>query len=111
MSNHTPGPWVVADDNRNPGTIAIVHHTVHGYAAIYPPPWHKTSPYPAEQSANARLIAAAPDMCALLGNLAAACDGWDEDWENDEQRADAFWHMARAAKVLLAEIEGGGDIG
>ena len=56
-----------------------------------------------------KLLAAAPEMYELLANLAAVCDSWDDDYENDEQRANAFWHMARAAKGLLAKIEGGGE--
>lgn len=65
-----------------------------------------------KRDANARLIVAAPEMYELLANLAAVCDSWDEDYENDEQRADAFWHMARIAKVLLlTKIEGGENNG
>jgi hypothetical protein len=111
MNKHTPGPWnysegcVSATDNGDYIILAEVHSTFgtdnFGEETLMSGP--------IEREANGRLIAAAPDMCALLGNLAAACDGWDDDWENDEQRADEFWHMARAAKVLLAEIEGGNN--
>lgn len=60
-------------------------------------------------AAYLKLFTAAPEMYELLANLAAVCDSWDDDYENDEQRANAFWHMARIAKVLLlAKIEGGG---
>ena len=77
MSKHTPGPWHISDDEQNvlakDGTgnrlIAQCH------AGHLP-----------ERSANARLIAAAPDLLATLRRLVEVleCDqctevrGWEE---------------------------------
>lgn len=115
MSKHTPGPWIF--ENRNgdhplndqdgwgcDGLWAVNGGFILGSGTG----WDGAYQGPIE--ANARLIAAAPEMYELLANLAAVCDSWDEDYENDEQRANAFWHMGRIAKVLLlAKIEGGGE--
>ena len=66
MSKHTPGPWrapliggdhgttgIIWADEPHGGVVATVSRTVQ-------------HPDPAEQTANARLIAAAPDMLAAL---------------------------------------------
>lgn len=60
-TKHTPGPWIIATlkgrtDPYAPVTFSIAHT---GFAK-------------AETEANARLIAAAPDLLALLNELQAA---------------------------------------
>ena len=93
MSKHTPGPWkaegwesvVVNDTNGN--TLVLMPGASYGLAAV---------------KANARLIAAAPD-------LLAACKAVDDAWtggENGDWRGalDRALGMARAA---IAKAEGG----
>lgn len=66
MSKHTPGPWLIEAQNCHTGDIATVHHTTNGWVTIYAPHWAETGMEPPEQSANARLIAAAPDLLDAL---------------------------------------------
>ena len=54
MSKHTPGPWTAREPN-GPGMGWRVG-----------PAWLGEAPWSEETSANARLIAAAPDMLAAL---------------------------------------------
>lgn len=49
---HTPGPWLTDRNNVHTGQIATIHHCLDE----------------AEQEANARLIAAAPELLAALEN-------------------------------------------
>ena len=63
MSKHTPGPWlyddeseVISTDARLEGSKAEIAEVVTSYYG----------PFAAEQQANARLIAAAPDLLEAL---------------------------------------------
>jgi hypothetical protein len=100
MSKHTPGPWTVepwAED----GGFGI--KSPHGlwFANVYPVPSH-----PAE--ANARLIAAAPEMYDFIRKVSIDC-------ENDRERCEfgsgprCDFHdldnHAEAARGLLAKLE------
>jgi hypothetical protein len=62
MAEHTPGPWTVFDKN---GVLAIVvggglHNEVIHWSGF------DSSDFPKARRANAKLIAAAPDMKAAL---------------------------------------------
>jgi hypothetical protein len=48
------------------GDIATVYNTDEGWVSIWAPHWAETGMEPPEQSANARLIAAAPDLLEAL---------------------------------------------
>ena len=66
MSAHTPGPWTAAD-----GPFGIV---ISGQWGIHPGPSIRLADMPNDERdpetwANARLIAAAPDMLAQLKRL------------------------------------------
>ena len=65
MSKHSPGPWLVDDD-----TGVIFSGTGSGAVAM--------APYPQNRAANARLIAAAPDMLAALKAASRIRNGWPE---------------------------------
>lgn len=99
MNNHTPGPWIACDNN--------------GYSI-----WRVTSPEyraesasrtvaevvgdSAETEANARLIAAAPEMYEALQMFLAYNDqGGPLHFDTD-----AMWAKARS---VVAKIEGGGE--
>ena len=66
MPKHTPGPWAYQADNTIPGSF-----DVRAPANVYPRgslgvAWAHYRARPGEAEANARLIAAAPDMLAAL---------------------------------------------
>lgn len=69
MSAHTPGPWLVDANNCHAGQIAVCHGDDEGYAEVWSENWMTEGRR--SQFANARLIAAAPD---LLTALQAAVD-------------------------------------
>jgi hypothetical protein len=80
VSKHTPGPW---KGGEYPGDMTIDGpdgKRIVGGCGCCNSPWGVTDD--AECTANARLIAAAPDMYALIERLAGGdCDGntvWDK---------------------------------
>ncbi len=75
MSKHTPGPWLIEAQNCHTGDIATVYQTSEGWVTIYAPHWAETGMEPPEQSANARLIAAAPDLLKALKECRNAIQG------------------------------------
>jgi hypothetical protein len=70
MSKHTPGPWRLNENNNwktNPFSVTVRKFGVHS-TTIANIPTRMTVP-PQEQQANARLIAAAPDLLEALQTL------------------------------------------
>lgn len=66
-SKHTPDPWETDRNNVHTGQIATIHHCLNNdWVEVWSPNWPADE---AEQEANARLIAAAPE---LLGALSRA---------------------------------------
>lgn len=63
MSAHTPGPWVIG--RSSPGAIVAPSGLVVADANMAPN---------GQMAANARLIAAAPDLLAALVQLRKACN-------------------------------------
>lgn len=114
-AQHTPGPWLIEAQNSHTGAIATVHNTTDVWVEIWSENWIVTGMGPEEQSANARLIAAAPDLLEALrmvmacaGDISAAPDGLlemalDDGDEETRRQANAFL-VARAA---IAKVEGG----
>lgn len=106
MSGHTPGPWHVQDDHGkrwietsgNDDTIAEIHRR-NSKGSVYSCK---------EANANARLIAAAPDLLAALEYLLAAYvaeqhsefdfpnDEWSAEGRDDEYALKAMAAIARA---------------
>lgn len=78
MSKHTPGPWSVA--RHGYGTFYEAHAFIeHSVCGIWWPDGN------VEQEANARLIAAAPELLEALKRLTEgmeASGGWDGDDED-----------------------------
>lgn len=93
MSKHTPGPWKV---NTQPeGTVVWLNGSA-GYELRDPTGFgHNANP------ADARLIAAAPDLLRALKDLVARCDG-DEGVRADGSNIDTAW-----AHAIIAKAEGG----
>lgn len=104
MSNPwTPGPWSHSPSRGTPGhgKEAQVFDAA-GDALLY---FRDGQTIGAEADANARLIAAAPEM-------AEALEAWIEPWNgfdelNTMRRCDpATWKRIKATRALLARIRG-----
>ena len=95
---HTPGPWVAKHAADKSGDIGIVgdggcvaecfHEIRKSYEGAY-----------AECLANARLIAAAPELLAFAQSLVAA-------WESKEGMPYPY-HIASAAQAVITKATGG----
>ncbi len=89
-TKHTKGPWTESVVNRGeivgPGAIPVAQVIQFG---------NKRTLSAEEANANARLIAAAPEMVEAL--VAA----WA--WFNDEAKDDRAWSMVQAALVKVTE--------
>lgn len=69
MSGFTPGPWETDRNNVHAGSIATIHHCLNNdWVEVWSPNWPMDE---AEQEANARLIAAAPEMLDFLKHAAS----------------------------------------
>ena len=73
MNAHTPGPWFIDEETR-PSEICTVHQTDNEQRWVYVRGalgyWSADG---AENMANARMIAAAPDLLEALQKLVEAC--------------------------------------
>ncbi len=73
-AQHTPGPWAVIPQKTLQGDIATVYNTPDGWVSIHAPTWLNIGDQQVAM-ANARLIAAAPDLLEALklceGNISS----------------------------------------
>lgn len=101
MSEHTPGPWIIFGDG-DIGELEIMPAGRAGSIAwIDFESTDETTPQSQEKLANARLIAAAPNMLAALKNMLHHFGNPKRDeWLNDE----AFHHAVLADKEARAAI-------
>ncbi len=76
MTKHTPGPWQANDQL---GTMNV--YTQEGVPIAFNT-LARTATDPAEAEANARLIAAAPE---LLAHLAEFVEAWHEEMEGSRE--------------------------
>ena len=65
MSTHAPGPWAIIPRLLPEGDIATVYGTTEGWVSIHAPGWSNIGDKKVAM-ANARLIAAAPDLLEAL---------------------------------------------
>lgn len=84
MAQHTPGPWDVSFGRNDAaihagGTIAMIEDVMTGWRA------------------NARLIAAAPELLAALGDIVAS---------SDANCGDSLANAIRTAKDAIAKAKG-----
>lgn len=96
MSAHTPGPWSVYEDEDEP-TLVVGHEKMPSY---HIPLWGRVlseTPPTEEDRANARLIAAAPDMLDALKAYIAADESGDHD---------SFVNAYEGARAAIAKAEG-----
>lgn len=74
----TPGPWLADANNCHAGQVAVCHGDDDGYAEVWSENWTMEDGH-RSQFANARLIAAAPDLLeALIHIQQVACSGSPE---------------------------------
>jgi len=97
MNKHTPGPWIVKwDYNVFSGERGIA--TCGGYTDNY-----RAGAIHAENRANARLIAAAPELLEAINHI------WDYSAKQFEANSDerALWaKVNRIASAAIAAAEG-----
>lgn len=98
MSKHTPGPWCLSDES--PMIIEDKHKVIVGSASTYPHSGY--FPSENEAKANARLIAAAPDLLEALKSIA---EFWNRD-HNEKALIGACWHAVETAEAAIAKAEG-----
>jgi len=100
-TKHTPGPWHIhgdcktmigADDGKQMLAEALHNHVV--------PEWRRLLD---EAQANARLIAAAPELAEALRAMLAAESLLDGEYYSAIEAAEA------QARAVLAKLEGGGE--
>jgi hypothetical protein len=100
MSEHTPGPWVAhCDDPRSKNGMAlVVAHKGRGTMSIDAT---RSGASFAEDCANARLIAAAPDLLAALREIVRA------EWTTVSLQGMTPQHRARleSARAAIAKAE------
>lgn len=118
MSKHTPGPWIFENrdgdhplNDQNGWGCDGLWAVNGGFILGAGPGWDGA--YQAPTEANARLIAAAPEMLELIQNVART---WEDDCQFipcDTEAASALSNklarLAAQAAPLLAKIEGGGN--
>src|SRR5436309_8297450 len=93
---HTPGPWKVYDHQVSDFPRRISIQTNERYPETLADLRLKSiTDLPVE--ANARLIAAAPDMLAVLETTVAALEYWFPRWRDPAGPTSAMMNQARAA--------------
>ncbi|MHB1407975.1 MAG: hypothetical protein ACYCXC_00025 [Acidovorax defluvii] len=92
-AQHTPGPWRVERQNPSPttGEWMIAAGTKHGYLA------EVRDCGSGDVQANARLIAAAPELLAALQAVLAEIDGPDRPHSTDSWLPSHLAHQVRVA--------------
>ena len=100
QSKHTPGPWTAANQDTETNEIPIkCGKSI--LARVAPRPhWDAT------QEANARLIAAAPELLAALKGLFEHCAMIHRVWGDGSNQKEADAAIA-AGKAAIAQAEGG----
>ena len=108
-TQHTPGPWEVKKGAAMLNSVCTVYGTEDGWVDIAAP-IPMADDYRAESSANARLIAAAPDLLeALKSAVDTLTDPRIGQWsymEGSEIYSD-FKDAADAARAAIAKATGG----
>lgn len=90
-TKHTLGPWHI--DGGKPRKLHFDKDTrfwiildKDGYSPAIVPPWDAVPPIAAEEAkANARLIAAAPELLEALEGLWMWCRNWDCEFMDDDE--------------------------
>lgn len=96
-AKHTPGPWKATETG---GIFSPEPHSSH-VASV------NQYPNGAESDANARLIAAAPELLAALKSCADFMQAWANNPKHVTQnRINAFNEQAKFARDAIAKAKG-----
>ena len=100
MSGHTPGPWA-EDAKHTGGARAVIGDGQQLVALVY-------GRAREEQSANARLIAAAPDLLAALDELLDSFEIATDNFSEIEFRGVMFppYRVSEFIRAVMAKAEG-----
>ena len=100
MSNaqHTPGPWVM--DDAQPGDL--FRHVLHGNGDSFGYICRISTNGNANADADARLIAAAPELLEALQRLSAQCERLRMAWQLESD-------AERTARAVIAKATGGAE--
>lgn len=97
MSGHTPGPWRINSRGSQVGPRS--EEDDQSFGMIIPVAYLEEVDWPDAHEANARLIAAAPDLLeALDALLIAYCDPGNQGGDHDEK--------VEAARAAIAKAKG-----
>lgn len=109
MSKHTPGPWVVGQPNKGPVAGTVPVHTA-DYMESYRSGQLVCSVYgtAAFSDANARLIAASPDMLTALQSVLPLLEASYLDHEGTDNGEVVFAGL-EAARAAIAKATGGNE--
>ena len=104
-ARHTPGPWEQKIQSCALWSICTVYGTEQGWVEIHAPNGSHTADVRAESTANARLIAAAPDLLEALKEIAADyVDRFDLD---DPSTNPGIKSTIKQAQAAIAKATGG----
>lgn len=108
-TKHTPGPWREQREIQG-GRVIYRVYRVHGEFASPAECHPHTVPNEGVQQANARLIAAAPDMLEALLRIAddgcSRCDADEEHMQNGEECDNHGDQLRAVARAAIAKAEG-----
>ena len=101
MSKHTPGPWNIAGDGQTESSCRIIDDENRFVLRLEGMDYGRD-----EDQANARLIAAAPDLLAALHELAEIGEGGViERRETGKPTWSALEAVATIARAAIAKAE------
>ena len=100
MTKHTPGPWIVWPDNNN--RLQVGQSTNYTVAQMMQTPIHG-------QEANARLIAAAPDLLEALQKIKQRLDTCHLHVLSGHEVFDSFYMEVIDSNIAKATGEKNGN--
>ncbi len=93
MKMHTPGPWKITGDNAHPSNVRVWSEANRHIALVYACDTSRDLVC----EANARLMAAAPDLLAALEGLVGAAYGGEIPLPIAGGSENSYWRDAVAA--------------
>lgn len=94
-TKHTPGPWQFCESELRPGRYSIYANGPVAYCG-------DTTNEPGDGEANARLIAAAPELLAALDKAESFIAGFEGD-----ELQEGIDEMLSEIRAAIAKAEGG----
>ena len=107
-TQHTPGPWELSNDHKPSPYVIRQVGRFGGLASVKFHGFNKTERAREEQTANARLIAAAPDLLEALKVTAWSLLKYQPPRAPKDPGTDAS-HALSIASAAIAKAEGGAE--